>query len=57
MNENSKIVEDRVSLTTHKAKIRHNSKRNPTLALNRKLNMSYSKTLRIPLYIQIKRTF
>jgi len=32
LNENSKIVEERDSLTTSKAKLRHNSEMNPTLA-------------------------
>jgi len=51
MSENSKIVEETVSLTTPKAKLRHNSERNPTLALNRKLNLSYSQTPKnSPLY-------
>ena len=51
MNENSKILEERVSLTTPRAKLRHNSERNPTLALNRKLIPSYSKTPKnSPLY-------
>jgi len=40
MNEISKIVEERVSLTIPSAKLRDNSERSPTLALNRKLNLS-----------------
>ena len=33
MNEISKIIEERVSLTTPSAKLQHNSERNLTLAL------------------------